>query len=76
MSECSLCGEYSDCLHPVDFGYDEDGKCPEEIEGYIGIGSYLDDTDASDASEEFWENCARICHECFKRYWKWIRWWG
>ena len=76
MSECSLCGEYSEDTHPVDFGLDENGECPEEIEEYIGIGSYLDDTDASDANAEFWEKCARICNECFKKYWKWIRWWG
>ena len=74
MSECSLCGEYSECLHPVDFRWAED--LPEELEEYIGIGSYLDDTDASEAAEEFWEYCARICHECFKKYYKWIVWWG
>jgi len=74
LSECSLCGEYSECLHPVDFRWAED--LPKELEEYIGIGSYLDDTDASEAAEEFWEYCARICHNCFKKYYKWIVWWG
>jgi len=77
MSECSLCGEYSEDLHPVDFKADRnDTKCPEEIKEYLGIGSYIDDLDASRAADEFWENCARICHKCFNKYFKWIVWWG
>ena len=51
-------------------------KRPKEIEQYIGLGDYLDHTEASEATEEFWENCAHICHECFSKYTKWIVWWG
>ena len=76
MSECSLCGEYSDCLHPVDFHTNPKKETPKEIEQYIGLGSFLDDMDASDADEEFWDNCARICHDCFKKFADWISWWG
>ena len=74
MSECSLCREYDEDLHPVDFKWSED--LPKELEEYIGIGGYLDDLDASEAAEEFWDNCARICNKCFKKYYKWIVWWG
>ena len=77
MSECSLCGEYSEDLHPVDFKADSsDPRCPEEIKEYLGLGSFLDDTQASAASEEFWDNCAHLCSDCFRKYIKWIVWWG
>jgi hypothetical protein len=78
MSECSICGEYDDCLHPVDFKYSED--MPKEVltilRPYLGIGDYLDDLDAAEGEEDFWENCAHICHKCFNKYFKWIVWWG
>lgn len=74
MSECSICGEYSEETHPVDFRGADD--LPKELEHYIGIGSYLDDTQASAASEEFWDNCAHLCPTCFKKYYPWIVWWG
>lgn len=76
MSECSICGEYSEDLHPVSFHTHPKKKTPQEIEQYIGLGGYLDDMDASEANEEFWENCAHLCHGCFKKYFDWIVWWG
>jgi len=77
MSECSICGEYSDCLHPVDFQANpNDPDCPEEIKPFLGIGTYLDDLDASEGEEDFWENCAHLCHKCFSKFSKWIVWWG
>ncbi len=76
MSECSLCGEYSNCLHPVAFEHNPKKETPKEIEEYIGLGSYLDDLDATEASEDFNENCAKICHGCFNKYFDWISWWG
>jgi hypothetical protein len=77
MSECSICGKYSDCLHPVAFkGHPDNPEVPEEIKQFLGIGEYLDDLDASEADEDFWENCARLCHECFAKYYGWIVWWG
>ena len=74
MTECSICGEYSEETHPVDFRDADD--LLEELEAYIGIGSYLDDTQASEAAEEFWDNCAYLCPKCFKKYFSWIVWWG
>ena len=77
MGECSICGEYDEDLHPVDFEADpEDPECPEEIKKYLGLGDYLDDTDANEAADDFWENCARICGECFRKYGQFIVWWG
>lgn len=77
MSYCSLCGEYSECLHPVDFVADrDDPECPEIIKPYLGLGRYLDDLDSSDAADDFWNNCAHICHDCFKKYSNFIVWWG
>jgi hypothetical protein len=76
MSECSLCGKYSEDLHPVSFEHNSNKPTPKEIEQYIGLGDYLDDTEASVAADEFWENCAHICHECFNKYFDWICWWG
>lgn len=77
--ECSICGEYSGCCHPVSFhGHlDEEGNPPpKEIEQYIGLDSYLDDTDAEKADEEFWSGCAYLCHECMNKYAFWIVWFG
>jgi len=77
MSECSLCGEYSEDLHPVDFKANPNNPtCPEEIKEYLDLGAFLDDIEASQATEEFWDNCAHICHECFSKYVDWIVWWG
>jgi hypothetical protein len=77
MSECSICGEYSDCLHPVNFHANpDDPKCPEEIKPFLGIGEYLDDLDASEADDDFWDNCAHLCHKCFSKFKDWISWWG
>lgn len=78
MSYCSFCNEYDDDTHPVSFGlYDKnDPRVPKEIKPYIGLGHYLDDLDASAAEDEFWENCAHLCDECFKKYYHWIVWWG
>jgi hypothetical protein len=74
MSYCSICGEYVECTHPVDFVDADD--LPKELEEYVGLGHYLDDTDATAAEEEFWENCAHLCHDCMKKYRPWIVWWG
>lgn len=77
MSECSICGEYSEDLHPVDFKADpDDPQTPEEIKEFLGIGCYLDDLNANDAADEFWENCAHLCHKCFAKYFRFIVWWG
>lgn len=77
MSECDLCNEYSDDLHPVDFQANPNNpRCPEEIKEYLGIGNFLDDTEALQAAEEFWDKCAHICHDCFREYAEWIVWWG
>lgn len=76
MSECSICGEYSDCLHPVDFHSVEGKETPKEIEEFIGLGGYLDDTEASEGEDDFWENCARLCHACMEKYDAWIAWFG
>jgi hypothetical protein len=74
MDTCHICGEYDEDLHPVDFKYSED--IPEELRKYLGLGDYLDDLDAEEATDEFWENCAYICNDCFTKYWNWIVWWG
>lgn len=77
MSYCSICNKYSECTHPVDFKADpSDPRCPEEIKSYLGLGDFLDDTQASQATEEFWENCAHLCHECMFKYRQWIVWHG
>jgi hypothetical protein len=73
---CDFC-DNDECDHPVSFGGDlDDPEMPEEIKPYIGLGCYLDDLDASEAADDFWENCAHVCHECFNKYIKWIDWWG
>lgn len=73
---CDLCKNESDCEHPVSFEPHPTKPTPPEIEEYIGLGGYLDDTDASEAADEFWDNCAHLCHECFTKYSDWISWWG
>jgi len=32
MSECDICGEYDECLYPVDFEQDETGYIPQDLE--------------------------------------------
>jgi len=76
MSGCSFCDDDSDDVHPVSFRNHPDFETPEEIKPYIGLGDFLDDTEASEAAEEFWENCAHVCEKCFRKYWNWIAWWG
>jgi len=76
---CDLCDNPCECTHPVSFhGHlDEEGNPPpKEIQQYIGLGSYLDDTEAGDAMDEYWENCARLCHDCMNKYAYWITWFG
>lgn len=77
MSYCDMCKEYAECTHPVDFHADpDDPETPEEIKQYIGLGHYIDDAESSFAAEDFWENCAHVCHECFPKYSRWISWSG
>jgi len=73
---CDLCENESNCEHPVSFHTHPTKPTPQEIKQYIGLGGYLDDLDAEEATDDFWENCARLCHDCMNKYVDWIDWFG
>ena len=71
---CTLCDNPDECCHPVSVR--PRGGIPKELAPYVGLGNYVDDLDAGDATEEFWENCLYLCHDCMKKYSQWIEWYG
>lgn len=74
MSECDVCGEYSECLHPVEFK----PPVPKEIEHLVdwkGLDLF-DDLDVATHEDERWETRPYICHSCFAKYHRFISWWG
>jgi len=74
MSECHICGEYSEDLHPVEFK----PPVPTEIEHLVdweGLG-LMDDLEVAEHEDERWNTRPYICEKCFRKYYRFISWWG
>ena len=77
MRECELCGEPSNCLHPVSFS----GDAPEELRQLVRRKGH-EEWDGEYDSEGFptylsdISGCPHLCHECMIRNERWIVWFG
>lgn len=90
MSMCDLCGEYSDCLHPISFvsevsalihKLDIDMDKLRELREWE-LRKHIEEWDGYYDSEGFptylssISGCPYICHKCFEKYVRYIVWWG
>jgi len=89
MSECDICGEYSDCLHPVGFmskffAYRHEIEVDEDIhtklldlESSLAFERWNGETDPLTGQPDYHSGWSvYICHDCFAKYRDYIQTWG